>query len=156
MIRALVPLALLANGIAAGIMLGNAIGPGALALTLPYGRYVSLIKFMWPRYDPLVPILNVVALLCDLVVVVRPGDRNPASVRGLFGLSAALLAVLIVISLTKNVPINRYVTGLDPAQQPADWAERDPRDSWLRWNRLRVALSLAALFGGVGGVAVLM
>jgi len=157
MIPALVPLALLANGIAAGVMLGNAIGLGAFAVELPYGRYVDLIKFMWPRYDPFLPIANVLAFALDIAIaVVVNGGRGGASASGLFGLSAALLAVLMAISLTKNVPINKYVTALDPARQPDDWAARDPRASWKKWNQARVGLALAALIVNLLGAAVLL
>jgi hypothetical protein len=158
MIPALVPLALFANGIAAGVMLGNAIGLGAFALVLPYARYVDLIKFMWPRYDPFLPIMNVLAFALDITiaVVVNGGDRGGSSAPALFGGSAALLIVLMTISVTKNVPINKYVTALDPASQPADWTRRDPRASWKRWNQVRVALALAALAANLAGAAVLL
>jgi Anthrone oxygenase len=157
MIQALVPLALFANGIAAGVMLGNAIGLASLALTLPYSRYVDLIKFMWPRYDPFLPILNVLAFGLDIAITVAVhGGRGGTGARGLFGLSAALLAVLMVISVTKNVPINKYVTALDPASQPDDWPARDPRVSWKRWNQVRVVLSMAALMSCLAGAAVLL
>jgi hypothetical protein len=157
MIRALIPLALCANGIAAGVMLGNAIGLGAFALDLPYARYVSLIKFMWPRYDPLVPILNILAFAVDVAIaVVVRGTPGGPSAPGLFGLSAALLAVLMAISVTKNVPINKYVTALDPATQPDDWAKRDPRADWKKWNQVRVGLALAALAGSLAGTGMVL
>jgi hypothetical protein len=157
MISLLVPLALLANGVAAGVMLGNAIGLGAFAIELPYARYVDLIKFMWPRYDPLLPILNVLAFGLDIAIAVAVrGQQATTGAPGLFGTSAALLAVLMAISVTKNVPINKYVTALDPASEPADWPQRDPRASWKKWNQVRVVLALAALLAGLAGAAVLL
>lgn len=157
MIAALVPLALFANGIAAGVMLGNAIGAGALALELPYAGYVELIKFMWPRYDPFVPIMNVLAFAIDiaLAVIVR-GERGGTGAPLLFGVSAVLLAILMAISLAKNVPINKYVTALDPASPPDDWAQRDPRARWKKYNSARVALAMAALMLNLAGAAVLL
>ncbi|GLW06773.1 hypothetical protein Misp01_19030 [Microtetraspora sp. NBRC 13810] len=157
MIQALVPLALFANGIAAGVMLGNAIGLAAHALRLPYAGYVDLIKFMWPRYDPFLPITNVVAFGLDvaLAVLVR-GEPGGTGSSVLFGAAAALLVVLMAISLFKNVPINRYVTALDPASPPRDWAERDPRAAWKSWNQVRVVLSMAALVANLAGAAVLL
>ncbi|MER5424651.1 DUF1772 domain-containing protein [Streptosporangium roseum] len=157
MIRALVPLALLANGIAAGVMLGNAIGLAAHALRLPYAGYVDLIKFMWPRYDPFLPITNVLGFGLDVAIAVTVhGERGASGASGLFGLAAALLAVLMAISLLKNVPINKYVTALDPASPPDDWPERDPRASWKNWNNVRVVLSMAALIANLAGAAVLL
>lgn len=158
MIAALIPLALFANGIAAGVMLGNAIGPAALALELPYARYVDLIKFMWHRYDPFVPIMNLLAFALDIViaVVTYQENRGGAGAPSLFGLSAGMLAVLMTISITKNVPINKYVTALDPASPPDNWTQLDPRVSWKKWNDVRVTLALAALIAGLAGAAMLL
>lgn len=157
MIPALVPLALFANGIAAGVMLGNAIGPAALALELPYERYVQLIRFMWHRYDPFVPIMNGLAFLLDIALaVVVHRERGGMGAPSLFALSAALLLVIMAISVTKNVPINRFVTVLDPASPPANWPECDPRARWKRWNHMRVALSIAALVANLAGAAILL
>jgi uncharacterized membrane protein len=157
MIPALVPLALFANGIAAGVMLGNAIGPAALAVELPYERYVTLIKSMWHRYDPFVPIMNGLALLCDIALaVVVHAERGGTAQPGLFGVSAVMLAALMTISVTKNVPINKFVTALDPANPPANWPDCDPRERWNRWNQLRVALCMGALVVNLAAVTVLL
>ena len=69
---------------------------------------------------------------------------------------AVSLAVLMAISLLKNVPINKYVIALDPASPPEDWSERDPRASWKNWNQIRVVLSMAALVANLAGAAVLL
>jgi uncharacterized membrane protein len=157
MIQVLIPVALLANGIAAGVMLGNAIGPAALALELPYDRYVDMIKYLWPKYDPFVPILNALALALDAIIaIIVPRSQASDGVPVLFSLAAALLTILVVISLTKNVPINKYVTGLDPVTQPEDWPDRDPRSTWKKWNQIRVALALMALGAGLAGAAILL
>jgi len=158
MIAVLVPLALFANGIAAGVMLGNAMGPAALALELPYARYVDLIKFMWHRYDPFVPIMNLLAFTLDIVIAVVASQqaRGGAGAPVLFGLSAGLLAVLMAISVTKNVPINKFVTGLDPDSPPDNWTALDPRASWKKWNDIRVTLALTSLIAGLAGAAALL
>ncbi|WP_433439987.1 anthrone oxygenase family protein [Nonomuraea sp. CA-141351] len=154
MTGALLALALFANGVATGVMLGNAIGLAAFALRLPYAGYVDLIKFMWPRYDPFLPIMNVLAFGLDVALAVISGKRADAA--GMFWLAAASLAVLMTISLVKNVPINKYVTALDPASQPNDWPERDPRARWKTWNTARVVLSLAALIANLVAAAILL
>ncbi|MBF8190904.1 DUF1772 domain-containing protein [Nonomuraea sp. K274] len=155
MTGALLALALLANGIAAGVMLGNAIGLAAFALQLPYAGYVNLIKFLWPRYDPFLPIANALAFGLDVALAVT-GAGGRTDVAALFWLGAAFLAVLMTISLAKNVPINKYVTALDPASQPHDWADRDPRVRWKTWNTARVLLSLAALVANLVAAAILL
>lgn len=157
MIAVCVPLLLFANGIAGGVMLGNAIGPAALALRLPYASYVDLIKFMWHRYDPFVPLLNIATLALDVAIAIAVGDGTAhRGAAGLFAGAAALVAVLMIISLAKNVPINKLVTALDAGRQPEDWARLDPRAQWKKWNDVRVALVLAAMAVNVAGAALLL
>ena len=144
--------ALLANGLAAGVMVGTAIGTAPLALALPYDRYVRLIQYMWPRYDPFMPITNGLALAgCAALAVLAP---EPAA-RPAFGAAAALLIVLMVISVVKNVPINKYVMSLDPQRPPDDWERRDPRVRWRNWNLLRTALAVVAFTVSLAGATVL-
>jgi uncharacterized membrane protein len=140
--------ALMGNAVAGGIMLSTVLGIVPLMLTLPYERYVELVQFMWPRYDPFMPIANLATLLADaaLAVTVR---HSPA--RGLFGLAAVLIVSVITISVTRNVPINRYVGSLDPGQRPADWRQADPRARWRHWNLIRTGLMLCALVANVAG-----
>jgi uncharacterized membrane protein len=153
MIRLVAPAAILANGVAAGVMFSTVIGIVPLTLVLPYDRYVQAIQFLWPRYDPLMPIANGAAFLLGIAVAVLAGDKPE---RILFGLAAALLAAVMSISVIKNVPINRYVTSLDPVRQPSDWAERDPRIRWRNWNLARTSLALLALVINVAGVGMLL
>jgi uncharacterized membrane protein len=154
-VPALIAVALFMNGLAAGVMLGNAIGPAALALELSYPRYVELITYMWPRYDPFVPVLNVTSFALDIAITIAVSGHHSGAAAS-FALSAALLAALMAISLARNVPINKYVTSLDPASQPADWERRDPRAQWKKWNDIRVALALAALIAALAGASQLL
>jgi hypothetical protein len=150
MTRVLVPLVLFSNGIAAGVMLSTVIGIAPMTLALPYARYVQTIRFLWPRYDRLMPALNAATFVADVVLAVV----SPA--RPLFGVAAVLLAAVMVISVTKNVPINKYVTSLDPDACPEDWVQRDPRARWRNWNLVRTVLVLLALAANVGAAATLL
>lgn len=141
MVGALLATVLLCQGLAAGVMLSTVIGLVPLTLALPYGRYVEMIQFMWPRYDPFMPIVNGLAFLGSVALaIVVSGSLARVS----FGLAALLLAVVMAISVVKNVPVNRYVMSLDPDQCPADWHERDPRAYWRKWNTIRTSLVLAS------------
>jgi uncharacterized membrane protein len=144
----LVPFALLANGLAAGDMFCVAIGIAPLMLALPYGRYVQLVHFLRPRYDPTMPVLNGVTVVLDVVLAVAAGS---AAATALFGVAAALALAVIVLSVVKAVPINRYVMSLDPETCPADWLSVDPRTRWRNWNAVRTVLMVVAL--GVNGLA---
>lgn len=147
----LVPAVLLANGLAAGVMLSTVIGTVPLMMVLPYDRYVHLVQFLWRRYDPFMPIANGVAFLADVLLAVTA----PGGMRAAWCASAVLLACVMAISVWKNVPVNRYVMSLDPAERPSDWPDRDPRVFWRRWNSVRTALALAALATNTAAVALL-
>jgi uncharacterized membrane protein len=153
MIQIFVPLALLTNGIATGVMLATSIGPVPFSMILSYERYVQYIKFMWARYDPLMPILNGTTFVLDVVLTLMVIGAPAAP---LFGLAAALLAAVIAVSLTKNAPINRYVISLDPEAPPGDWAARDPRIYWRNWNVVRTVLVLLALGANLVALATLL
>jgi uncharacterized membrane protein len=144
--RIVLSVILLANGLGAGVMLSTVIGTVPLTLVLPYDRYVEMIQFMWPRYDPLMPAMNGLAFVLDVVLAATTGDN---AARPFLVVGAALLAVVMGISVSKNVPINRFVTGLDPARRPVDWVSVDPRRRWQTWNTLRTSLALVALVANV-------
>lgn len=141
-VRLLLGVAILASGLGTGVMLSTVVGMVPMTLALPYERYVEMIQFMWPRYDPMMPIMNGLAFVLDAVLAVVVGDsvRRPFLVTG-----AVLLAIVMVISVVKNVPINKYVTALDPARRPADWASADPRERWRSWNLVRTVFAIGAL-----------
>jgi uncharacterized membrane protein len=146
------PVAAVLNGVAAGIMLSTVVGIVPMMLTLPYRGYVETVQYLWPRYDPLMPILNGSALVLGVVSAIAVGDV-PA--RPVLATAAVLLACVMAISIGKNVPVNRFVSRLDPARQPADWIRLDPRQRWQRWNRIRTGLALLAFFTNVTATALL-
>ncbi|MFJ7491557.1 anthrone oxygenase family protein [Streptomyces sp. NPDC097727] len=152
LVRILMPVALFAGGLAAG---GLAISVLAAPLftTLPTGMYVPVHKGLVTRFDPFMPISLLSCLLCDLVLVIATEDTR---VRLLSALAALLLASAMTVSLTKNVPINRWLATLDPQQLPADFERLDPRERWIRWNRVRGALAVTALVANVSAAAVLI
>jgi uncharacterized membrane protein len=145
--------ATLTNGVAAGIMLSTVIGIVPMMLALPYGRYVQTVQFLWPRYDPIMPITNGATMLLDAVLAIALIDRAP--VRVIFGLAALVQLTVMAISITRNVPVNRYVKSLDPARQPTDWATADPRRRWRSWNLIRTGLALLAFAMNVTAVVLL-
>ncbi|HEY1621156.1 MAG TPA: DUF1772 domain-containing protein [Streptosporangiaceae bacterium] len=135
-----------ANGIAAGIMLSTVIGIVPMFLALPYGRYVQTVQFLRPRFDPVMPVTNGCALVLDVVLALTA--RPPGAVAA-FAIAAALLASVMGVSITKNVPINRFIMSLDSEQQPEEWARIDPRETWRTWNLIRTSLALAAFITNV-------
>ncbi|MFE8014486.1 anthrone oxygenase family protein [Streptomyces antibioticus] len=151
-VQILLPVALFAGGLAAG---GLAISVLAAPLftTLPTGMYVPVHKGLVTRFDPFMPVSLLSCLLCDLALAAF-GDRT--AVRLLAVLAALLLAAAMTVSLTRNVPINRWLSTLDPQDLPADFDRLDPRERWIRWNRVRGSLAVAALLTNVAAAAVLI
>lgn len=145
------PLATLLNGVAAGIMLSTVVGIVPLFLTQPYQGYVRTVQFLWPRYDPLMPVLNGSAMVLAGFSAIAAGD-SPA--RPVLALAALLLLCVMGISIVKNVPVNRYVSALDPARQPDDWARVDPRVGWQRWNLVRTVIAVVAFATNVSATAL--
>ncbi|UNO40777.1 DUF1772 domain-containing protein [Streptomyces sp. MST-110588] len=139
--QALAALAALANGTAAGIMLATVIGIVPMFLALPYGRYVETVQFLRPRFDPVMPVTNGLALVLDVVLAAGPAQGTAAAG---YALAAVLQATVMGISVSRNVPVNRMVMALDAAQEPADWARIDPRRRWRNWNLVRTLLALTA------------
>ncbi|MEU6079085.1 DUF1772 domain-containing protein [Streptomyces sp. NPDC047108] len=152
LVQVLMPLALLAGGLAAG---GLAISVLAAPLftTLPTGMYVPVHKGLVTRFDPFMPISLLSCLLCDVALTIA---ADGPAVRLLAALAALLLACAMTVSLTKNVPINRWLATLDPQALPADFERLDPRERWIRWNRVRGALAVAALVANVSAAALLI
>jgi hypothetical protein len=153
MVEFLVPIALLSAGVASGVMLSTVIGIYPYLDRMPYRGYVSAVRFLWPRYDPAMPILNSVAMLTCGGLAAFTHD---AAARVAFAVACGLLVLLMAISVSKNVPINRYVVGLDPGAEPDDWAQQDPRARWQWWNTLRTAIGLVSLVSSALGAGLLL
>ncbi|MEU5357433.1 anthrone oxygenase family protein [Streptomyces albidoflavus] len=150
--QVLMPPALLAGGLAAG---GLAISVLAAPLftTLPTVMYVPVHQGLVTRFDPFMPVSLASCLFCDAALVLA---AQGGAVRLLAAAAALLLACAMTVSITKNVPINRWLATLDPRALPADFQRRDPRTRWIRWNRVRGALAVAALVANVAAAALLI
>ena len=138
----LTPLVLLANGLSAGVLVGTQLGGWPLLVALPPDRYVYAHAFFSTRYDPFMPICLIVTVLGDAALAVF-GAASPVRVSQ--ALAALLALAVAVVSVTINVPVNRWIRTVDPDRLPADFAELDPRPGWGRWNRVRSLLAVLAL-----------
>lgn len=135
------PLAVLGTGLAAGGLMISVLGGAPLLLSLPVDRYIPVHKFLVTRFDPFMPISLLAGLACDVMVVVLADGAT----RTLAAVAVLALLIAVIISLTKNVPINKWVYQLDPQNLPADWDRLDPRIRWRNWNALRAAFAVFAL-----------
>lgn len=138
---AIVPLVLLANGLGAGVLLNTILGGFPYLRVLDSARYVHAHAFYSTRFDPFMPICIVLTLLGDAVAALA--GAQPLT-RVLQGVAALLALATIVVSVRKNVPVNRWIQSLDPERLPADFDQQDPRLPWGRWNEVRTWLFSAA------------
>jgi hypothetical protein len=152
-IRLLVPIALAANGLAAGVLLWSAIGGVPLLLSLPADRYVRVHQFWATRFEPFQPICILTTALADSVL----SFVVPAGPARLLMATAALAAFATAgVSTLRSVPLKRLVMSVDPDALPADWPDRDPRRSWANANLIRTALTVMAFAANVSAVSLLL
>ncbi|HKT03953.1 MAG TPA: DUF1772 domain-containing protein [Rugosimonospora sp.] len=143
---------LVAGGVASGVLLSTVVGIVPFMLASDYRRYVQTVQFLRPRFDPLMPATNGLTVLGDAgLVIVAP--QWPARI--LFAAAAVLVAGTMLVSIVKQVPVNRYVVGLDPQREPDDWPARDPRRRWRNWNVIRTSFAVVALALNASGAALL-
>ncbi|MFJ5225044.1 anthrone oxygenase family protein [Streptomyces sp. NPDC088400] len=145
----LVPVAAVAGGMAAGGMMIAVLG-APLLLTLPPQRYVALHQLLVTRFDPFMPACLLTALAANLVLAVTV---SADAARVLYAVAVLLLAGTVLVSLTRNVPINKWLKTLDPESLPPDFDRLlHRRVRWRDWNLVRASFTLVAL--GVDAVAI--
>lgn len=153
MTELLLPLALLGNGLTAGGLLIAMLASAPLRLALPANRAVQAHQLLTRPMEPLMPICIGASVVFDTLLAFTT-PHHAASL--LCGIAATLQAKTMLISFTKNVPINRWLASLDPEALPDDFAEHDPRLRWRNWNTVRGACALAALMLNLTVVALLV
>ena len=153
MIAFVIPVALLAGGMAAGGLMISALGGAPMLLSLSVENYLAVHKGFIGRFDPFMPICICTAGLCDIILAIAVPT---AGAHVLETIGAALYLSTVSVSLTKNVPINHWIITLDPERPPANWDEIDPRVRWRNWNLVRTTLAVLALIVNVAAVGLLM
>ncbi|SPL89742.1 unnamed protein product [[Actinomadura] parvosata subsp. kistnae] len=128
--------ALVGSGVVAGVLFAVALSVLPALIAMPADRYVYTHQLVGRRWDPTMPIIVLTSTVIDIVLALL----TSAATALLFATAAVLLLGVSVVSHFCNVPINRVVKSLDPAEVPPDW--RDPRPLWRRWHLLRTTLAL--------------
>jgi uncharacterized membrane protein len=132
-------IALLGTGITAGVFFAVAVSVVPTLAALTPSTYVEVHQLLGKGYHPWMPLIVTAALLSDLAAAVL----TPGPGRWLLLVAAVMLAGVQVVSQFRNVPINRVVGRLAPADLPVDWP--DPRAAWRSWHLLRTAFAMLAL-----------
>ncbi|MBT2208990.1 MULTISPECIES: DUF1772 domain-containing protein [Actinomadura] len=136
--RTLSMVVLFGSGTVAGTLFAvwRAIVPTLVAL--PGDRYVQVHQLLDRRFDPLLPWVTRVTMATAVVFALLPVGLTA---RLLCGAGLAMSVLVAVVSDTRNVPINRTISGWDPEAAPAGWD--DLRARWCRANSVRTAFALA-------------
>jgi Anthrone oxygenase len=142
--RILTGLFLLGTGSLAGVLISVERAMVPMLNALPGRSWVQVHKLLDPGFDPLMPRVNKVTLAVGVALVALAG---PAQARVCFGLSAAGIVGIALVSELRNVPMNRRIDGWD--ELPEDWHLL--RERWSRANRLRTLLAIAGFAAAVGG-----
>ncbi|WP_328335954.1 MULTISPECIES: DUF1772 domain-containing protein [unclassified Streptomyces] len=150
MSQILLPLALIGSGMGAGGLMIASLGGAPLLLSLPVDRYIPVHQFLVTRFDPFMPICMITAMLADI----GAAALSDGAARGPEGVAAVLLLGSIVVSLVKNVPINKWVGTLELGVVPPDWERIDPRIRWRNWNVVRTAFVVTALLANALAAAL--
>jgi hypothetical protein len=127
-------------GLFAGFLLAVLVVESALR---SYGAstYVSVRLVELDGLDRLATVTLLPALATSAIAVglgFARGTRPPAAL----GVAVALLALVLLVSLTVNLPINAQQRGWSVSDPPSDWA--NVRDRWQLAHLVRTVSAVAA------------
>jgi len=130
--------------LATGGLMVNWIGLGRAMSRLSASTYVEFHQASNHTFQPYMPIVVVGALLGGIVLaMLSPGIHSLSGKLGIAG--SVCYALVLAISLTKDVPINKLVARWSVQSPPDDWTLFRAR--WVRFHIVRTLFSLPALAG---------
>lgn len=138
------------SGVVAGVLFGFAVSVLPAFFVMPTDRYVYSAELIGRNWDPMMPIIVLTSFAADIALAIAGPPGLPLA---LFVAGAVLLAGVSVVSHYCNVPINRQVKKVDPANLPADW--HDPRPLWRRFHYLRTVLAILAVAANAIALALI-
>ncbi|WP_320783984.1 hypothetical protein [Streptomyces sp. CRN 30] len=145
----LAALLVLLTGALAGVLVAVEIAVVPMLAELPGHRYVQVHRLLDPRFDPLMPTVDKVALGVGLLLVVlAPGW----AAKGAFIVAEAGLIGVALVSELSNVRINRSIDTWETDRLPQGWAETRAR--WARSNRSRTWIGLAGFVAAIAGTCL--
>jgi len=142
-------LLLLLTGALAGVLLAVEVAVVPMLGRLPGDRYREVHRLLDPRFDPLMPTVNKVALVAGLVLTVYgPGTDT----RIAYAVTEAGLVGVALVSELSNVRMNRTIDTWEAGRLPGSWTAT--RERWARANRYRTWLALTAFGAAIVGVTL--
>lgn len=146
LVHLLAALLVLLSGALAGVLIAVHIAVVPMLADLPGDRYVEIHRSLDPRFDPLMPTVDKIALGIGLVLIVlAPGWDAKAA----FAVAEASLIGVALVSELSNVRINRAIDTWVSKGIPHGWAAT--RTRWARSNRDRTWIAVAGFAAAVTG-----
>ncbi|MCP3760583.1 DUF1772 domain-containing protein [Streptomyces sp. TBY4] len=146
-VEVLAGLLVLLSGALAGVLVAVEIAVVPMLADLPGSRYLQVHKLLDPRFDPLMPTVDKIALGIGLVLIfLAPG----ADAKVAFAVAEAGLIGVALVSELSNVRINRSIDTWEADRLPQAWNETRAR--WARSNRNRTLISLAGFAAAIVGM----
>ncbi|RZB16033.1 DUF1772 domain-containing protein [Streptomyces sp. F001] len=148
-VDALAALLILLSGALAGVLVAVEIAVVPMLADLPGRRYVQVHRLLDPRFDPLMPTIDKIALGVGLLLIVLApgGDAKLA-----FAVAEAGLVGVALVSELSNVRMNRIIDTWEPERLPEAWAET--RSRWARANRHRTWIALVGFAAAIVGMSL--
>jgi hypothetical protein len=135
--------AMLLAALATGGLMVNWIGLArAMARVSSASAYTEFHQATNRTFDPYMPIVVFGAIFGGIALAVVSSGANPAS-SPLAISGAACYAVVIAISLSTNVRINKLIAGWSIQSPPDNW--KAIRAGWIGWHVLRTLVSVPGL-----------
>ena len=129
--------ATLGAGLLAGIMVGTGLAQFS-ARALPAGSWIMRFQLEDFLFAKTMPTL----MLGTLLALVAPSTLSRSTSRYAFAASAALMILVLVVTVGFEVPLNQQIQSWTVSAPPPSWQQL--RDLWLRRHLLRTfAASLA-------------
>lgn len=129
-------------GVIAGILVGSAISANALSI-LPAEAWVLQHQAADRLFSKIMPVLMWSGVLC----LGANSFFAREQARLCFAVAAALYALVILVSVVREVPLNRRIKSWSADSPPDDWAL--VRHTWSSGHALRTGLAVAGLVIGL-------
>jgi uncharacterized membrane protein len=135
--------ALLLAALVTGALMVNWIGLArAMAQMSSAAAYTEFHQATNRTFDPYMAIVVSGSIVSGIALAVVSSGVHSAS--GWLAIGGAIGYVLVIaISLSTGVPINKAIAGWSIQSPPDNW--KDVRAEWIRWHILRTLVSVPAL-----------
>jgi uncharacterized membrane protein len=134
-------------GVVAGIYVSTLIHDHRIG-DLSAEQYVAVHQMRDKTFRRVMPVVGLAIL--GLVTASAIFAVGPGTPRTLAAIAAVLLAADVVLTITRQLPLNARIQSWTEATIPAEWSQA--RDRWATQHRIRMVLGLAAYVCFLAGV----